>query len=101
MAKKKLVSRTPTTTAPEDPDAYYWKSCCSYEKQLCENLMGQVYNQFVIMTDPDFTESLSWKELMYRLRRVRSHFIGLNMQATPEQCLEKFMEDLPDGYLND
>ena len=101
MIKQKLVSRTPTTTAPADPEAYYWKSCCQYEKQLCENLMGRTYDQFVILTGSNFTENLSWKELMYRLRRVRAHFIELHMHATPEQLLARFMEDLPNGYLDD
>lgn len=94
------MSHTLTTVPPVDMNAHYWQSSCEYEMKLCEELMGRTYDQFILLTDSDFANSLSWKEIKTRLMRMRAYFIELKKQATPEQCLIRFMEDLPDGYLD-
>ncbi len=94
------IPKTLTTTAPVDMNARYWELSCRYDMHLCEELMGTVYDKFILLTDSTFTESLSWKELKARLLRIRGLYLELNKQATPEQLLERFMEDLPDGYLD-
>jgi len=101
--KKKTVRllRTLTTTAPTDENSYYWESACKDERRMCTESMGAIYDQMIFLTDDNFVNGLSWKELMYRLRRVRGLFFKLGKVITPEQCLEKFIEDLPDGYLSD
>ena len=91
--------RTLTTVAPEDQDAYYWESACKYERVINERTMGEAYDNFVLASDPDYTNGLSWKELMYRLRRVRGFWFE-HRTATPQELNAKFEEDLPDGYLD-
>ncbi|HEY4692502.1 MAG TPA: hypothetical protein VIH16_03640 [Bellilinea sp.] len=92
--------KTLTTTAPADMNARYWELSCRYDMHLCEELMGETYNKFILLTDDSFTSNLSWKELKARLLRVRGLYLELSKQATPEQLLERFMEALPDGYLD-